>query len=236
MPSDNFALSWDQTGEKLYETGIDRVVLFPMKDNIVDPTDPYEAGVAWNGVTAINESPSGGEPTDLWADNLKYLSIISSEQFGASLEAYQCPREFYPCDGTAQLVPGAFVGQQTRKSFGLAYRSLIGNDIQYNDYGYKLHLVYGCFATPSEKSHPTVNDSPEATTFSWTISTTPVAVTGYKPAAHLYFDSTVLAEGKLTALEKVIYGTAATTGENPTAAIPPKLLLPDQIYDLLTTN
>jgi hypothetical protein len=233
MPSNNFALSWDQTGEKLYETGVDRVVLFPMKDTITDPTDPYEAGVAWNGVTAINESPSGGEPTDLWADNLKYLSIISSEQFGASLEAYQCPREFYPCDGIAQLVPGAFVGQQTRKSFGLAYRSLIGNDIQYNDYGYKLHLVYGCFATPSEKGHPTVNDSPEATTFSWTISTTPVAVTGYKPSAHLCFDSTILDADKLAVIESAIYGTAATTGATPTDAVPPKLLLPDQIYDLI---
>lgn len=229
-----FALSWDQTGEKLYETGIDRVVLFPMKDTIVDPTDPYDAGVAWSGITAINESPSGGEPTALWADNQKYLNLISAEEFGASIEAYSYPREFYPCDGTAMIADGAYIAQQTRKMFGLAYRSLVGNDIQYNDYGYKLHLVYGCFATPSEKGHPTVNDSPEATSFSWTVSTTPVTVPGFKPTAHLYFDSTSLAAAKLTALENVIYGTAATTGENPTDAIPAKLPLPAEVIRIIT--
>ena len=228
MPDTGFALTWDQTGEKLYETGIDRVVLFPMKDTITDITDPYQAGVAWNGVTAINESPSGGEPTALWADNQKYLNLISAEEFGASIEAYMYPPEFYPCDGTASLAEGVYISQQTRKMFGLAYRSIIGNDVAYNDYGYKIHLVYNCFATPSEKSHPTVNDSPEATTFSWTISTTPVAVEGYKPTAHLYFDSTTVAAAKLAAIENLIYGTA---GQTPVA---PKLPLPAEVIDIIT--
>lgn len=232
----SFNLTWDQTGEKLYETGIDRVVLFPMRDTISDPTDPYDAGVAWNGVTALNESPSGGEPTALWANNAKYLNLISAEDFGATLEAYMYPQEFYPCDGTRSLVAGAYIGQQTRKQFGLAYRSLIGNDTQYNDYGYKLHLVYNCFATPSEKSHPTVNDSPEAQTFSWTISTTPVEVSGFKPTAHLYFDSTTLASAKLTAIENILYGTAATTGTNATAAVAARLPLPAEIVTILTGN
>ncbi len=242
MPNAAFDLVWDKTGEKLYETGIDRVVLFPMRDTITDPTNPYEAGVAWNGVTALNESPSGGEPTALWADNQKYLNLISAEDFGASLEAYMYPKEFYPCDGTVAIAEGAYIGQQTRKQFGLAYRSLIGNDTQYNDYGYKIHLVYGCFATPSEKNHPTVNDSPEAQSFSWTISTTPIVITGYKPTAHLYFDSTTLAPAKLSAIETILYGTAAVpaiTGENPQeaqAAVPARLPLPAEIIQIITGN
>ena len=230
MPATGFALKWDQTGEKLYETGIDRVVLFPMKDTITDPTDPYQAGVAWNGVTAINESPSGGEPTALWADNQKYLNLISAEEFGASIEAYMYPPEFYACDGTASLAEGVYISQQTRKMFGLAYRSIIGNDIDYNDYGYKIHLVYNCFATPSEKGHPTVNDSPEATTFSWTISTTPVAVEGYKPTAHLYFDSTTVATAKLAAIENLIYGTAGST------PVAPKLPLPAEVIRIMSQS
>ena len=228
-----FNLSWDQTGEKLYETGIDRVVLFPMKDTITDPTDPYGAGVAWSGVTALNESPSGGEPTALWADNQKYLNLISAEEFGFSLEAYNYPREFYPCDGTVAIAEGAYISQQGRKMFGMAYRSLIGNDILYNDYGYKLHLVYGCFATPSEKPHPTVNDSPEASTFSWTVSTTPIAVAGFKPTAHLYFDSTTVAPAKLALLESKIYGMAADS-ENNQDAVPAKLPLPAEVVSIIT--
>ena len=237
MPAIDFNLKWDETGERLYETGIDRVVLFPMKDTISDPTDPYAAGVAWNGVTAINESPSGGEPTALWADNGKYLNLISAEDYGATLEAYMYPRAFYPCDGTVALAEGAYIGQQTRKQFGLAYRTLIGNDSLYNDYGYKLHFVYNCFATPSEKNHPTVNDSPDIQTFSWTISTTPVPISGYKPAAHIYFDSTTLAAAKLSALETIVYGTAASgTDQSAVAAVNARLPMPAEIITILAGN
>lgn len=228
-----FSLNWDEVGGRNYETGIDRVVLYTMRDTITDDTDPYNAGVAWSGVTAINETPSGGEPTDLWADNIKYLSLISSEQFGATIEAYMYPPEFYACDGTVAVATGAYIGQQTRKMFGLSYRSIIGNDINFNDYGYKLHLVYGCFATPSEKGHATVNDSPEAVTFSWTINTTPVSVGGFKPTAHMVIDSTTVDPEKLVALEKILYGTPATT--NPAVdAVAPKLLLPDAVITTLS--
>lgn len=230
LPS--FALSWDQTSEKFYETGIDRVVLFPIKDTIDDPTNPYESGVAWNGITALNETPSGGEATPLWADNVKYLDLISAEQFGASIEAYTYPREFYKCDGTAMIADGAYIGQQSRKSFGLSYRTLLGNDVLYNDYGYRLHLVYGCFATPSEKGHPTVNDSPEATTFSWTVTTTPVAAPGFKPTAHLYFDSVSLANAKLAAIENIIYGQAASS-QSATDGVAPRLPLPAEIITII---
>ena len=233
MPS-TFAIEWDKTSERLYETGVDRAVLYVMKtgtlQNPVDPTDPYEAGVAWNGLTAVNESPSGGEPTPLWADNLKYLNLISAEEFGASLEAYMYPEEFYVCDGTQALsVAGAYVGQQPRKMFGLSYRTIIGNDTDFNDHGYKLHFVYGCFATPTEKAYSTVNDSPEAATFSWTISTTPISVSGMKPTAHIWVDSTKVAAAKLTALEEYIYGTVS--GNTTVAG---KLPLPAKIIELLT--
>lgn len=223
-----FDISWDDTGERLYETGIDRVVLYVMKDTITDATKPYEDGVAWNGVTAINESPSGGEPTPLFADNIKYLNLVSVEQFGASLEAYMYPPEFYPCDGTQTVAAGAYIGQQTRKQFGLCYRTILGNDSQFNDYGYKIHLVYGCFATPSEKAHSTVNESPEAATFSWTISTTPVNVTGFKPTSHLVIDSTTVAQAKLTALENILYGDSSSSGNAP------RLLLPNEVITTIT--
>lgn len=223
MPT-GFAIKWDQTGERLYETGVDRGVLYVMKDTISDPTKPYEDGVAWNGLTSINESPSGGEPTPLWADNIKYLNLISAEQYGATVEAYMYPDEFYACDGTRAISTGAYIGQQPRKQFGLSYRTIIGNDSQFNDYGYKLHLVYGCFATPTEKSYSTVNDSPEASAFSWTISTTPVAVDGFKPTAHLFIDSTTVPAAKLAALEALLYGSDGNGGTGGRLPLPAEVI------------
>ena len=237
-----FAIEWDKATERLYETGVDRCVLYVMRDTVSDPDEPYEDGVAWNGITAINESPSGGEPTPLWADNIKYLNLISAEEFGASLEAYMYPEEFYACDGTIEVTDdiGAFMGQQPRKQFALTYRTLIGNDTDYNNHGYKLHIIYGCFATPTEKAYSTVNDSPEAATFSWTISTTPIAVSGKKPTAHIWIDSTKFGTGtgqrpaaKLTALEEYLYGTV-TTENNQTTIVKGKLPLPSKVIDLLT--
>lgn len=207
----SWVISWDDPTKRLYETGIDRCVLYPMKDTISDPTKPYDDGVAWNGLTAVNESPSGGEPTPLWADNIKYLNIMSAEEFGATLEAYMYPDEWLPCDGTQSVATGAYIGQQPRKQFGLSYRTILGNDAQFNDYGYKIHLVYGCIATPTEKAYNSVNDSPEASTFSWTISTVPVPVNGFKPTAHLVIDSTTIVQAKLTALETILYGTSGGT-------------------------
>lgn len=201
-------LVWDATGTRLYETGVDHCVLYPMLDTITDPTNPYDDGVAWNGLTSVNQQPSGGEPTPIWADNIKYLNIMSAEEFAATLEAYTYPTEFEVCDGSASIATGVTIEQQPRKMFGLCYRTLIGNDVKSNDYGYKLHLVYGCLASPSEKNYQTVNDSPEAVTFSWSIATTPVAVNGHKPTAHLIIDSTKVAEAKMTALKAILYGSA----------------------------
>lgn len=194
-------LLWDQVGERLFETGVDNGVLYPINNS-----NEYKPGVAWNGLTAVNESPSGAEPTALYADNVKYLNLMSAETFGATIEAYTYPDEFAACDGSATIAKGATIGQQPRKTFGFCYRTLIGNDIVGQDYGYKLHLVYGCLASPSEQSNATVNESPEAKTFSWSISTTPVNVTGFKATSHLVVDSTVVDEDKLTALENILYG------------------------------
>ena len=223
----SWVISWDDPTKRLYETGIDRCVLYPMKDTISDPTKPYDDGVAWNGLTAVNESPSGGEPTPLWADNIKYLNIMSAEEFGATLEAYMYPDEWLPCDGTQSVATGAYIGQQPRKQFGLSYRTILGNDAQFNDYGYKIHLVYGCIATPTEKAYNSVNDSPEASTFSWTISTVPVPVNGFKPTAHLVIDSTTIVQAKLTALETILYGTS---GETPVQG---RLPLPAEVISTI---
>lgn len=212
-------LTWDEVGKRLYETGVDKVALY-----IRDEAGKYSKGVAWNGVTAINESPSGAEPTPLYADNIKYLNLMSAEEFAATLEAYMYPDEFMECDGSASVATGIYIGQQPRKTFGLAYRSLIGNDTLGNEYGYKINLIYGCLASPSEKAHSTVNDSPEPETMSWEISTTPVAVTGHKPTATMSFDSTKLDKEKLASLEAVLYGSAEKEATLP---------LPDEIIALL---
>lgn len=211
-------LVWDKTGERYYETGVDKVALY------VQENGAYPKGVAWNGVTAITESPSGAEPTPLYADNIKYLNLISAEELALSIEAYQSPEEFDVCDGTASPVAGLNIGQQDRKTFGLAYRTLIGNDTDGNNHGYALHLVYGCLAAPSEKAHNTVNDSPEATTLSWEVSTTPVAVTGFKPTSSLEINSTKVDKDKLAALEAKLFGS-----ESEEATLP----LPDEIITML---
>lgn len=211
---------WDQTGERLYETGVDRGVLYPIQDD-----GKYSLGVAWNGLTGVTESPSGAEATPLYADNIKYLNLVSAEDFGCTIEAYTYPDEFAECDGSASLLEGVNIGQQDRKVFGLCYRTIVGNDVESNGYGYKLHLIYGCLAAPSEKSYATVNDSPEAITFSWEVSATPVNVTGFKPTACVTIDSTRVDADKLSALEDALYG-----GSDKEAYLP----LPDEIVTLMS--
>lgn len=211
---------WDLTGEHFYETGVKQAVLFPYDKQ----AKAYAKGVAWNGITSVSESPSGAEATALYADNIKYLNLISNEEFSATIEAYTYPDEFAILDGSASLANGVQIGQQTRGTFGLVYRTEVGNDTDGTDLGYKLHFIYGGTATPSEKSYQTINDSPEAITFSWTINTTPVAVEGFKPTATLVIDSTKCDSAKLKQLEDIIYGTdgsfsysavTSTTGKNP---------------------
>lgn len=211
-------LVWDNTGEKRYETGVDRGVLYVQKDGA------YPAGVVWNGLTAVSESPSGAEPTPLYADNIKYLNLMSAEEFNATIEAYDSPEEFDECDGTKEIVPGMSVGQQKRSTFGFCYRTLIGNDTKGTNYGYKIHIVYGALAAPSEKGYQSVNDSPEAITFSWEISTTPVPVTGGDPTSTVVIDSTTVDEAKLKLLEDALYGTAEEEAHLP---------LPDEIATIL---
>ena len=214
-------LIWDQVGERYFETGVDRGVLYPAVDGA------YPLGVAWNGLTAVTESPSGAEPEAIYADNIKYLNLMSAEEFGASIEAYTYPDEWAACDGSASPAVGVMIGQQSRKSFGLAYRTLIGNDEDSQDHGYKLHLIYGALAAPSEKAYATINDTPEAITFSWEITTTPVPVTGYKPTASLVIDSTKVNAAKLAALEDLLYGTDL---------VPAKLPLPDEVIALVSAQ
>lgn len=206
-------LKWDQIGERLYETGVDKVVLFPMES-----TGQYGTGVAWNGISAVNESPSGAEPTALYANNGKYLNLISNEDFAATIEAFTYPDEFEECDGSKEIAPGVVIGQQKRKVFGFAYRTLLGNDVDGNDHGYKLHLVYGCLAAPSENNHSTVNDSPEAGTMSWSVSTTPVEVADAKPTATVTIDSTKADKAKLKKLEDMLYGTEQAESKLPLPA------------------
>ena len=219
-------IKWNETGTKTYETGVDRGVLYPMASN-----GTYPAGVPWQGLTGVSESPSGAEASPIYADNAKYLNLASTEEFGASVEAYTYPDEFAECDGSAEPTTGVVIGQQNRKTFGLSYRTLIGNDVENTEYGYKLHLVYGALAAPSEKSYQTVNDSPEAATFSWEISTTPVAVTGFKPTATVVIDSTKVDAAKLAAFEDIIYGKDAV-GETP--AVVARLPLPNEVVTLLS--
>lgn len=203
-------LVWDQTGERLYETGVKNGVLY-----VQDDKGAYPAGVAWNGLTAVTESPSGAEATALYADDIKYLNLYSAEEFGATIEAYMYPDEFMECDGSKQAVEGVTFGQQPRKKFGLCYRTSVGNDVLGNDYGYKLHLIYGCTASPSERAYASINDSPEAITFSWELTTDPVAVEGFKPTAIVTIDSTKVDKAKLAALEDILYGGDDTESRLP---------------------
>lgn len=214
-------LEWDKTGERLYETGISNGVLYPQETG-----GTYPKGVAWNGLTAVTESPSGAEPTPLYADNIKYLTLMSVEEFGFSIEAYMYPDEFKKCNGEGSLVTGVTIGQQKRNAFGMSYKTILGNDVDGDAHGYKLHLVYGALAAPSEMAHNTVNDSPEAATMSWECSTTPVSVNGFKPTSHLVIDSTTADPTKLKALEDILYGSASE-GNGP------RLPLPDEIATLM---
>lgn len=203
-------LVWDQTGSRYYETGVDRGVFYPL-----GVSGEYTPGVAWNGLSNVSESPSGAEATPIYADNIKYLSLTSAEDFGLTIEAYSYPPEFGVCDGSAEPTEGVTVAQQDRKTFGFSYRTMIGNDAEGNEHGYKIHLVYGCKAAPSEKSYGTISDSPEAITMSWEISTTPVNVTGFKPTAHLVIDSTRVSAAALTAIETILYGDTSTEAKLP---------------------
>lgn len=214
-------LAWDQTGERLYETGVRNGVLYPQEGGV------YPKGVAWNGLTAVTESPSGAEASPLYADDIKYLNLMSTEEYGATIEAYTYPDEFMACDGSAALATGVYIGQQKRNAFGMCYRTVLGNDTESNDYGYKLHIIYGALAAPSEKAYATINDSPEAITFSWEVTTTPVTVTGHKPTASIVIDSTKVDEAKLKALEDILYGS-----ESEEARLP----LPDEIAQIMAAG
>lgn len=213
-------LVWDQTGERLYETGVKMGVLYPQS------AGTYPLGVAWNGLTAVTESPSGAEPSPFYADDIKYLNLMSNEEFGGTIEAYMYPDEFAECDGSAELTKGVMLGQQKRNAFGLCYRTVLGNDTENNEHGYKLHLIYGAQASPSEMAYASINDSPEPLTMSWEFTTTPVEVTGHKPTSRIIIDSTKADPTKLKALEDILYGK-----ENEE----PRLPLPDEIKTLMTS-
>lgn len=228
MPTPNWSIEWDATGERKYETGTDRGVLYQL-----NASGNYVDGVAWNGLTAVNESPEGAEPTDLWADNIKYATLRSAENFNASIEAYTYPDEFAECDGSASLATGVTIAQQPRKTFGFSYRTLQGDDVNTDLSKYKLHLVYGCTASPTEKSYATVNDSPSAITFNWSISTVPVNVTGHKATAHLIVDSTTASATNLARLEAILYGTAAV---GTSAAVAPRMPLPDEVNTIMSAT
>ena len=209
-------LTWDDSGKRFYETGVSKGVVYPQSNGT------YPKGYAWNGLTAVTESPSGAEPTPLYADNIKYLNLLSTEEFAATVEAYTYPDEFAECDGSASLAKGAVIGQQSRKTFGLCYQTKLGNDTDGDKHGYKIHIIYGCLAAPSEKAYATVNDSPEAITFSWEVSTTPVSVEGMEPTATVVIDSTKADPEKLAALEKILYGDE--TGDGPRLPLPSEII------------
>ena len=228
-------LVWDSVGEHLYETGVDHGVLYPWDST----QSAYGTGVAWNGLTTITESPSGADFTAIYADNIKYLNLQAAEEFGGTIEAYTYPDEWMECDGSKEVVTGAVIGQQARKSFGLCYRTKIGNDVDSSEHGYKLHIVYGCLATPSERAYQTINDSPEAISFSWEFQTTPVPVVdsngqpinGAKPTSLITIDSTKADSTKLATLEGILYGTNGTGSQEGTAA---RLPLPAEVISTLT--
>ena len=219
-------LEGDKGRERLYETWIENGVLYPISNG------QYQKGVAWNGLTAFTESPSGDENTDLYADNIKYLSMQSAETFGGTIEAYMYPDEFAECDGSANVADGVTIGQQTRKGFGFCYRTKVGNDTDGNEHGDKIHIIYGCKCSPSEKNYQTINDSPDAITFSGEVNSTPVNVTNYKPTSCLVIDTTKISEAALTAIEDALYGK---NGED-TAATDPKILMPDEVIAIITEN
>lgn len=219
MSETSKALVWDAAGKRFYETGVKKGVLY-----VQDSKGTYPKGVAWNGLTGVTESPSGAEANPIYADDMKYLNLYSAEEFGATIEAYTYPDEFAECDGSAELTTGVTIGQQKRKAFGMCYRTVLGNDVTGEDYGYKLHIIYGAMASPSEKAYATVNDSPEAITFSWEVTTTPVNVEGMKPTASLVIDSTKVDASKLSALEAILYGSENTD---------PRLPLPNEIKTLM---
>ena len=224
-------LIWDQIGERVYETGVNKGVLYPFNNT----TKEYDKGVAWNGLTNVSENPSGAEATPLYADNIKYLNLMSAENFGATVEAYTYPDEFAECNGEVALAEGVIAGQQKRKAFGMSYQTRIGNDTD-AEAGYKIHLVYGALAAPSQKSYATINDSPEAITFSWELTTTPVEVPGMKPTAIITIDSTKVNAEELADLEEILYGKAATTGENPQQAVDARLPLPTELATIFTSQ
>lgn len=215
-------LEWDAIGKRMFRTGVDHGVVYPMGND-----SKYAKGVAWNGLIGITETPSGAEPTNLYADNIKYLSLMSAEDFGGTINAYMFPDEFAVCDGTAEPVPGLRLTQQARKYFCLAYRTLIGNDVDGQDHGYELHLVYNALASPSEKTNDTINESPNATEMSWTFTTTPVNVAGYKPTAHVIINSTKFSEAVMKAIEDALFGTDGESGTEP------KILMPDELIKLI---
>ena len=212
-------LIWDEVGQRFFETGVKNGVLY-----VQDNDGSYKNGVVWNGLTAVTESPSGAEETPLYADDVKYLTLRSAEEFGATVEAYTYPEEFEQCDGSASIANGVTIGQQARRAFGLCYRTSVGNDIQGQNFSYKLHLIYGCTVAPSEKSYSTINDNPEAITFSWELSTVPVPVDGFSPTASLVIDASKVDEGKMQLLEDALFGDESNEA---------KLLLPNEIMELL---
>ena len=231
-------LKFDPVGERFYETGVKECVLYPFADTegtFTEGKTKYTNGVEWNGITAITESPSGAEATAMYADNIKYLNLISNEDFGATIEAYTYPDAFGKCDGSADLADGVKIGQQKRQMFGLCYKTAIGNDSDGSDFGYKIHLIYGCMAAPSERAYATINESPEAMTFSWEISTTPVDVSGFKPTAHLEIDSRKANETKLANLLDILYGKDGADGTKE-GEIVPHLPMPDVIKTLMTPD
>ena len=223
------ALSWDDTGDRLYETGVDRGVLYPIDEN-----GEYSHGYAWNGLTGVTETPSGAEANNIYADNIKYLELRSVEEYGGTIEAYTYPDEFAECDGSASLVAGLVAGQQPRKMFGFSFRSVLGNDVDKDAHGYKLHLIYGAMASPSERAYATINDSPDAITFSWEFTTTPVSLAGHKPVSCLTIDSTKVDSTKLKALEDKLYGVSTTTGTDAVAGSAAYLPLPAEVISTLS--
>lgn len=235
----DFAIEWDQDGERFYQTGVDHGVVYPV--SVEESTrGQYTNGYAWNGLSNVTESPEGAESNPIYADNMKYLNLLSAEELKLSIEAYYYPPQFEVCDGTASVMKGVKLGQQTRRKFGFAYRTKLGNDIEGDDYGYEIHLIYGCTASPSEKSHDTTNDSPEATTFSWDIDTIPVSgikINGvdYKPSASMTISSRDVTSAQLAAIEKVLYGTPASTSEGgeTVPAVPGRLPLPAEVYSIM---